>query len=99
MLARHSIFLHDCDCDQPLLMRSKRLINLEKEYGKNDKRYLHRSPKLSVALDNPNWFNVAATRCLSVFLGTIPQQSQIARKVWISRNKAWATAKELITES
>jgi hypothetical protein len=58
-------------------MRSKRL---EKEYGKNDERYLHRSP--SVALDNPNWFNVAATERLSVFLGTIPQQSQIAHKVW-----------------
>ena len=79
-------------------MRSKRLINLEKEYEKNDERYLHRSPKLSVALDNPNWFNVAATECLSVFLRTIPQQSQIAHKVRISRNKAWATAKEVITE-
>ena len=77
LLARHSIFLHDSDCDQPLLMRSKRL---EKEYGNNDERYLYRSP--SVALDNPNWFNVAATECLSVFLGTIPQQSQIAHKVW-----------------
>ena len=96
MLARHSIFLHDSNSDQPLLMHGKRL---EKEYGKNDERYLHRSPKLNVALDNPNWFDLAATECLSVFLGTIPQQTQIARKVRISRNKAWATAKELINES